>query len=91
MFSMVHPHGLGQTKMPLKTQSQQLAIYCSSGVGPTFGGGKDLHISNNANTNTSSYSRLGYTYERPPGQQDTFFTGSKNFPVTDYEVFGLHT
>ena len=77
--------------MPLKAQQQQHTIYCYSGVGPTFGGGNDLHISSNANTNTSSYSRLGFTYELPPGQQYTFFTGSGNFPVTDYEVFGLHT
>ena len=77
--------------MPLETQQQQHAIYCHRGYGPTFGAGFDLVISSNANTNTSSYSRLGGTYERPPGQQNTFFTGSINFTVTDYEVFGLHS
>ena len=88
---MVNPYGLGPTKMPLKTQEQQHAIICEPAYGPVFGGGYDLLISNNANANTSSRSRLGYTYERPPVLQDTFFTGSTNFTVTDYEVFGLHT
>ena len=88
---MVNPYGLGPTKMPLRTQEQQDAIYCRPGYGPVFGAGHDLFISNNANANTSSRSRLVHTYERPPGRQDTFFTGSTNFTVTDYEVFGLHT
>ena len=88
---MVNPYGLGPTKMPLKTQQQQHAICCYRNDGPAFGAGHDLFISNNANSNTSSRSRLGDTYERPPGQQQTFFTGSTNFTVTDYEVFGLHT
>ena len=87
---MVNLYGLGPTKLTLKTQQEQCAICCDSGVGPVFGGGYDLFISNDANTNTSSGGFLGYTYERPPGQQDTFFTGSDNFTVTDYEVFGLH-
>ena len=88
---MVNPYGLGPTKMPLKTQQQQHAICCDPGYGPVFGSPHDLYISNNANANTSSRSFLGCTYERPPGQQDTFFTGSTKFTVTDYEVFGLHT
>ena len=88
---MVNPYGLGPTKMLLKTQEQQRAIRCDPGYGPVFGGGYDLAISSNANTNTSSQSYLGSTYERPPGRQVTFFTGSANFTVTDYEVFGLHT
>ena len=88
---MVNPRGLGPTKMPLKTQQQQYAIYCNGGCGPVFGaGGDDLQISNNPNTHNSSRSYLGHTYQCPPGQQDTFFTGSNNYTVTDYEVFGLH-
>ena len=70
---------------------QQRAIRCHPGNGPAFGAGHDLFISNNANANTSTRSRLGHTYERPPARQETFFTGSTHFTVTDYEVFGLHT
>ena len=77
--------------MPLKTRQKQYAIFCHSSYGPVFGGGADLHISNDENTATSSCSNLGETYECSPGQQRTFFTGSARFTVTDYEVFGLHT
>jgi hypothetical protein len=69
------------------------AIYCDSSYGATFGGGHDLHISNNANSNQSSYSNLGHTYQPPPGYQNntqqtqSLFTGSKNFTATEIEVF----
>ena len=65
------------------------AIYCRDTNGPSFGRGSDLFISDLANTDNGSYSNLGHTYQLPPGQQNTFFTGSRNFTVTDYEVFGL--
>ncbi|KAL9954735.1 hypothetical protein ACROYT_G042308 [Oculina patagonica] len=91
LFSMANQHGLGPAKMPLKSQQQQNAICCGRLNGPTFGFGHDLHISDNANTNTTSYSNLGHSYECPSGQQDTFFTGNRYFTVTDYEVFGHHT
>ena len=75
--------------MSLVTGKEKDAIFCSDTSGPSFGGGCDLFISDLANTDNGSYSNLGSTYQRPPGQQSTFFTGSKNFTVTDYEVFGL--
>ena len=92
LFSMVNRHGLGQTKLPLKTGKEQYGICCKSTWGPVFGEGKDLFISGNANTNTNSYSysNLGDSHQCPPGQQGTFFTGDMYFTVTDYEVFGLH-
>jgi len=86
---MVNPHGLGPTKLPLVSEREQYAIYCESSYGPTFGRGNDLCISGNANTN--SYSYLGSSYQRPPGQKNTFFTGAKKIPVTDYEVFALRS
>ena len=90
LFSMVNPHGLGPIKLSLITGREQNAIYCRNKYGPTFGGGHDLHISENANTNTDSCSGLGYSYQCPPGQKNTFLVGAKTFTVTDYEVFGLH-
>lgn len=88
LFSMVNPHGLRPTKLPL-TKNEENAICCDSSYGPSFGGGSDLRILGNANLNTSSYSHLGYSYGCPSGKEETFFTGSRNFSVTDYEVFGL--
>lgn len=89
LFSMVNPHGLGPTKMPL-VRRQGYAMYSDSSLGPTFGGGHDLHMAENANTTTSSYSHLGYSYECPLGQKETFLTGVRNFTVTNYEVFGFN-
>lgn len=89
LFSMVNPHGLAPSKMPL-FKDQEHAIYCHSSHGPTFGGGHDLRISHDANKVTNSKSMLGSTYQCPTGHISTFFTGARNFIVTDYEVFGIH-
>ena len=89
VFSMVNPQGKAPIKISPATNQQQNAIYCKSDYGPTFGGGHDFHISNNANTSGSSYNNLGFSYQLPTGQQNTFFTGARNFHVTDYEVFGI--
>ena len=74
--------------MSLIAGMEGCGILCSRSYGPTFGSGFDLHISNNANSNSNG-SSLGTTYQLPPGQQKTFFTGATYFTVTDYEVFGL--
>ena len=82
---MVNPGGLGPTKMSLVTGNEAYAIFCGdTTTGPSFGGGCDLYISDN-----ETFSNLGHTYQRPSGQQKTFFTGTRNFTFTDYEVFGL--
>ena len=88
---MVNPSGLGPAKLPLIPGREQKGIYYSNTYGPMFGAGNDLCIYGNANTNTYSGSFLGNTYQCPPGQQETFFTGVENFIVIDYEVFGLHS
>ena len=85
---MMNPQGVAPSKMPL-VKKKQRAIYCDSSYGPTFGGGHDLHVSNDASTSSFSESNLGYSYQLPTGQQSTFFTGATNFNVTDYEVFGI--
>ena len=62
-------------------------MYHDSSFGPTFGGGNDFHIASDANNNSNSSSNLGHTYELPPGQTKTFLVGSKNFKVSEIEVF----
>ena len=80
---------LGAIKMSLIAGKEENGIYYRSNCGPAFGYGNDLYISNNANTIPCG-SYLGNTYQCPgPGQQRTFLTGTINFTVTDYEVFGL--
>ena len=88
LFRFVNPNGLAPTKLSLITGKEEGGISCNSGCGPMFGDGNDLWIGNNANT-SPSLSIIGDTYQLPPGQQSTFFTGPSKFIVTDYEVFGL--
>ena len=39
-------------------------MYCHSSYGPTFGGGHDIYVVNNARSSGSSYQNLGHTYGR---------------------------
>ncbi len=44
-----------------------MALKGNSGYGPIFGGGHDIHIQNQSNTNIGSYSNFGYSYNLPDG------------------------
>jgi len=75
IFSLRNP-----TNTPIKLTKKintSNSIYDNPGNGPTFGGGHDLHISNNANSNTSSYTNLGHCYNCPEGY--TYGTNAKTF------------
>jgi hypothetical protein len=64
------------------------SIYCHSSHGPTFGGGHDIHIANNANTTMGSYSNLGFAYQHPqPSQGQSYLAGSYNFQLSEIEVY----
>ena len=67
------------------------AIYSGSSYGPTFGGGHDIHIVNNANSNTNSKTYFGYSYSVPSGVQDrkTVLAGTYTFTPDEVEVFYL--
>lgn len=76
--------------MPIK-KSHLTGFYSDSGLGPKFGGQRDLEIISAVDEGIiSGFSHLGRSFDTPPGQQATFLTGKKTFKVTDYEVFGLH-
>ena len=60
-----------------------------SDCGPVFGRGYDLRLFENTDRR-AGFSNLGDTYQGPPGQQNTFFTGTREFTVTDVEVFGIY-
>ena len=69
------------------------AIYRYSGYGPTFGGGFDIYITDNANGNTNSYSDFGESnyYSVLSGVQDKnkILAGTRNFTPDEVEVFYL--
>ena len=67
------------------------AIYRSSSYGPTFGGGADIAIRDNANSNTNSYTFFGNSYSLPSGIKDkrTILAGTFKFTPDEVEVFYL--
>ena len=67
--------------------SQQHAIATNANYGPTFGGGHDVYISDNAARNQTSYSNFGDSYRRPSRTENSLLAGSYNFTPTEVEVF----
>ena len=92
IYSLYNINGFSPVKLQIKSGRQRYAIYRCSSYGPTFGGGFDIHISNNAASNRYSYPSCGHTYHLPPGYSLSrsscrFYAGSYNFTPTDIEVF----
>ena len=88
LFSLKIPSSEVRTaNMYIKQDSCYCAMFHNYSYGPIFGSGNDLCITSNANNNNNSCSYLGDTYELPPGQTDTFLVGSKDFAVSEIEVF----
>lgn len=69
------------------------AIYRYSRNGPKFGGGHDIYISSDANSNTNSYTDFGQSsyYAVPSVVKDpyTILAGTRNFSPDEVEVFYL--
>jgi len=88
IFSLRNKEGLGPFKS-LPTNPSQ-AIYRSPSYGPVFGW-FDFYISDNANSNTRSYTYFGNSYSVPSGVQDrkTILAGTHNFTPDEVEVFYL--
>ena len=90
IFSLRNSQGPGPFKSKVKEPKQ--AIFKSLTNGPTFGGGHDIMIANEANNNYDSYTDLGHSYYLPTGVNDphtTILTGSEHFSPTELEVFYL--
>jgi hypothetical protein len=93
LFTVKNPHNVDPTKFPLKPEQKEFAIFCAANLGPAFGNGFDLSVSDNANTRTASFTHMfGWTYENTTGvggksPASTFFTGSGHYAVKEVEVF----
>ena len=74
----------------IKEPHLQYAIYKHLAYGPTFGLGWDIYISDNANSNSDSYTNLSH-YETPKGANTpaTILSGTRHFSPDDWEVFYL--
>ena len=84
--------GWAPVKLPQRRIVSIFSVY-SRGVGPRFGGGYDIYISNYASSNNDSYGNLGYTYSPPSGYShgstfaQTFLAGSLYFTPDEIETF----
>ena len=89
LFSLRNKEKLAPFIANVKPGNVQHAVCCEATYGPTFGGGHDLHISNNANGNQGSYSGFGNSYQPPAGRPraNSLLAGSYNFTPTEIEVF----
>ena len=92
LFSLKNKDNLKPFKAAVYRKSQY-ALYHYFGYGPVFGG--DLIISNNANSNTDSYTNFGDTYQPPPGyttgaaNTKALLAGTLYFTPSEVEVFYL--
>eukprot|EP01133_Synstelium_polycarpum_P009761 gene9761-11398_t len=63
--------------------------YGHPSFGPSFGGGHDLCIGDQCNTNTTSYSSFPHTYNDTHGKGKNTFAGSSHFTVSEIEAGGF--
>ncbi len=91
IFSLRNKENLPPFKAPLKSGRTHHAMYVYFGYGPTFGGGRDLLIYDNAASNTYSRTNFDNTYQPPSGVSDpyTILGGTQYFSPTEVEVFHL--
>ena len=93
LFSLRNNAGLAPFKLDVSTETGSNAIYTNWNYHLTYGGGHDLKIVDNPNSNTNSYTNLGSSYKVPTGYQphatDTkdLLAGSYNYVVDEIEVF----
>jgi hypothetical protein len=78
--------------MKVDPNRHQYAIRCNYSLGPTFGGGYDIRIGDNANKTMESYSDLGDSYSHPQfiqgtNEAKTFLAGSNYFQLDEIEVY----
>ena len=78
--------------MKIDPAEHEYAIDCDSSYGPSFGGGNDIYIEDNANSTTDNYSHLGSSYKHPQYAQgtneaETFLAGSFRFQLDEIEVY----
>jgi len=77
-----------------KVKNPSNAIYNKGSHLITFGGGFDIHLCDQCNSKTNSYSNFGYSFNLPSGiafgaEAKSYLAGSYNFKVTDVETYSL--
>jgi hypothetical protein len=84
LFTVKDARGSSPTTFPIA--SYQYAIQGNPSYGPMFGGGSDLCVSDNCQTNPSTCQGSGHTYRNT---QVGGFTGEPDFKVKEIEVLSI--
>jgi hypothetical protein len=87
LFTLKNPHNFPAKRFGLNVKPKHCTIWCDSQCGPCFGAGgnfffvRDIHVSDNCNTQTkSSTDYFRWTYINDIGRESqTFFMGSESF------------
>jgi hypothetical protein len=96
LFSLRNNDDLAPFKAPLRNENHGSAIVRNSRYGPSFGGGFDLYLANNAGSHTNSFTRFGHTYQAPPGytyrqiSTRSLLAGSEDFTPSEIETLYLN-
>lgn len=84
LFTLTNNQDVPPTKFDIV--KKPFAICYHPDIGPIFGAGADLLISNNCNSNMDSYSNLPHSYDGEHAS-NSLLMGDYHFTVVDYEVF----
>eukprot|EP00013_Stygamoeba_regulata_P025303 CAMPEP_0177651930 /NCGR_PEP_ID=MMETSP0447-20121125/12828_1 /TAXON_ID=0 /ORGANISM="Stygamoeba regulata, Strain BSH-02190019" /LENGTH=430 /DNA_ID=CAMNT_0019155079 /DNA_START=91 /DNA_END=1383 /DNA_ORIENTATION=- len=93
VFSLTNPSNQ-PVKMDKPGPQSEKFIVDRPDYGPTYGGGHDLYIADNSNTNNQSHANIGHSFLLEGfvyGTQNTrhFLTGATNFMIDEIEVFQM--
>ncbi|CAF0959503.1 unnamed protein product [Adineta steineri] len=89
LFTLTNPHNIPPTKYTVKPEWVRYAIHNYDRGGPIFGANFDINVSDNSNSNNSSYSNFSRSYSDTTGYGNNTFTGTKSFTTSEIEVFKL--
>lgn len=89
LFTLTNPHNIPPTKYFIKHYRVGNAIYGNDRYGLTFGAGHDIYLTNDSNSNGSSYIRFPHSYTDTTGKNENTFTDDQYFTTSDIEVFEL--
>jgi hypothetical protein len=95
IFSLVNQMNYPSLARNIK-QPMINSVYTHAPYGPTFGGGHDMHVADQSNRNTNSYTNFGHTYALDnltlfnswnQSIKSTFLTGAYSFKTIEIEVY----
>jgi hypothetical protein len=90
LFSLKNPRDCIAIRFDVKGDGSNV-IYCSAGY-LAFGSAYDIYVCDNCNSNTSSYTDVGTTFENRTGINGKMvLTGEYNFTVRELEVLELNS